>query len=204
MNRIFLRLVMATLVFGALLFAAAGTVMWPAAWAYLAIVTASLIAYSSILRLHPDLIQERSKPPSRRRRQVAARYSFTVSVHMSPTPRRSRSAAVAWCSACARCQLSKGVSVSTPVTYPSTRFARRDAKNDPWQQSWKMMKTRTSRAPASTDSARASQGCSSRHVAPARLSHLTSVSRRAHRTTRSACGSAGTLLHVAPPERSPL
>jgi hypothetical protein len=30
------------------------------------------------------------------------------------------------------------------------------------------------------------------------------VSRRAHRTTRSACGSAGTLLHVAPPERSPL
>jgi protein-S-isoprenylcysteine O-methyltransferase Ste14 len=64
MNSIFLRLVMATLVFGALLFAAAGTVMWAAAWAYLAIVTASLIVYSSILRRHPDLIQERSKPPA--------------------------------------------------------------------------------------------------------------------------------------------
>ncbi len=60
-----LRLTLSTLFFGALLFVTAGTAAWPAAWAYLALVTASLVAYSLILlRLHPDLIQERTKPPA--------------------------------------------------------------------------------------------------------------------------------------------
>jgi protein-S-isoprenylcysteine O-methyltransferase Ste14 len=59
-----LRLVVTTLFFGGLLFVTAGTVAWPAAWAYLALVTASLVVYSvNIVRLHPDLIRERRKPP---------------------------------------------------------------------------------------------------------------------------------------------
>jgi hypothetical protein len=41
-----LRLVVTTLFFGGLLFLTAGTVAWPAAWAYLALVTASLVVYS--------------------------------------------------------------------------------------------------------------------------------------------------------------
>ncbi len=60
-----LRLVLSTLVVGTLLFAVAGTVRWPAAWIYLLILTASLVVYSTILlRLHPDLIEERRKPPA--------------------------------------------------------------------------------------------------------------------------------------------
>ncbi len=35
-----LRLVISTVVFGALLFLAAGTLAWPAAWGYLAVITA--------------------------------------------------------------------------------------------------------------------------------------------------------------------
>lgn len=59
-----IRLVVSTIFFGALLFVLAGTVAWPAAWVYLALVTVSLGVYSTILlRLHPELIQERSKPP---------------------------------------------------------------------------------------------------------------------------------------------
>ncbi len=60
-----LRLVVSTVFFGALLFVLAGTVRWPAAWVYMALVAASLTVYSAILiRLHPELIQERSKPPA--------------------------------------------------------------------------------------------------------------------------------------------
>jgi protein-S-isoprenylcysteine O-methyltransferase Ste14 len=59
------RLVGGTAAFSALLFGAAGTAAWPAAWAYLAIITAVLTAYAVIIvRLHPDLIQERLRPPA--------------------------------------------------------------------------------------------------------------------------------------------
>jgi protein-S-isoprenylcysteine O-methyltransferase Ste14 len=59
------RLLAATLVFGALLFLLAGTVRWPAGWIYLAINVAILVVYSVILlRFHPDLIDERKKPPA--------------------------------------------------------------------------------------------------------------------------------------------
>ncbi len=60
-----LRLAFVTVVYCALLFLLAGTIRWPAAWAYLAIVTVSLVVYSAILvKLHPDLIDERSRPPA--------------------------------------------------------------------------------------------------------------------------------------------
>jgi protein-S-isoprenylcysteine O-methyltransferase Ste14 len=40
-------------------------VMWPAAWAYLAIITATLGAYGTIVaRMHPELIEERHHPPA--------------------------------------------------------------------------------------------------------------------------------------------
>ena len=49
----------------ALLFATAGTVTWPAAWAYLALIAAITGAHAVIVvRLHPDLVQERLRPPS--------------------------------------------------------------------------------------------------------------------------------------------
>ncbi len=54
--------------------------------------------------------------------------------------------------------MSKGVSVSTPATYPSSRFARREEKNEPWQQSWKMMKMRTRNAAAGAASASVTHG----------------------------------------------
>jgi protein-S-isoprenylcysteine O-methyltransferase Ste14 len=60
-----IRLVVSTIFFGAILFLAAGTTRWPAAWAYLGLATASLVIYSVILsRLHPDLIDERLHPPA--------------------------------------------------------------------------------------------------------------------------------------------
>ncbi len=59
------RIAMSTLVFGALLFATAGTVAWPAAWIYLGIVTASIVVYAVVLlRGHPDLVEERTHPPA--------------------------------------------------------------------------------------------------------------------------------------------
>jgi protein-S-isoprenylcysteine O-methyltransferase Ste14 len=59
------RFVVSTIVFFGLLFLTAGTVRWPAAWAYAALVSATLLAYTAILlRLHPDLIDERTKPPA--------------------------------------------------------------------------------------------------------------------------------------------
>ena len=59
------RLAFATITFGAILFLTAGTAAWPVAWAYLSIVTTSLLVYSSILlRRHPDLNEERAHPPA--------------------------------------------------------------------------------------------------------------------------------------------
>lgn len=59
------RLVTATAGFGAVLFVTAGTLAWPAAWAYLAIMTIALLAYAAVVvRLHPGLIEERRRPPA--------------------------------------------------------------------------------------------------------------------------------------------
>jgi protein-S-isoprenylcysteine O-methyltransferase Ste14 len=59
------RLVVSMLVFGAVLFLLAGTMAWPAGWAYLAVNVVILAAYSVILiRLHPDLVDERKTPPA--------------------------------------------------------------------------------------------------------------------------------------------
>jgi len=60
-----IRLLAWTMAFAALLFAAAGTVAWPVAWAYLAIVTTITVVYAAIVvRLHPGLIEERLRPPA--------------------------------------------------------------------------------------------------------------------------------------------
>jgi protein-S-isoprenylcysteine O-methyltransferase Ste14 len=59
------RLFGATIVFGLLLFLVAGTVRWPAGWAYLAVNVAVLGVYIAILlRVSPELIQERAHPPA--------------------------------------------------------------------------------------------------------------------------------------------
>jgi protein-S-isoprenylcysteine O-methyltransferase Ste14 len=60
-----IRLVVGTAAFAALLFVAAGTASWPAAWAYLATITAVMMVYGAIVvRLHPELIEERRNPPA--------------------------------------------------------------------------------------------------------------------------------------------
>jgi protein-S-isoprenylcysteine O-methyltransferase Ste14 len=60
-----IRLVASMLVFGGLLFLLAGTVSWPAGWAYLAVNLFVLGTYGAILlRVHPELIDERKRPPS--------------------------------------------------------------------------------------------------------------------------------------------
>jgi protein-S-isoprenylcysteine O-methyltransferase Ste14 len=60
-----IRFAFSTMAFAALLFLAAGTVAWPAAWAYLAIMTGMMALYGTIVvRLHPDLIEERTHPPA--------------------------------------------------------------------------------------------------------------------------------------------
>jgi protein-S-isoprenylcysteine O-methyltransferase Ste14 len=59
------RLVTVTAVSGAMLFLAAGTLAWPAAWAYLVIITSVMGVYSAIIaRMHPHLIEERHHPPA--------------------------------------------------------------------------------------------------------------------------------------------
>jgi protein-S-isoprenylcysteine O-methyltransferase Ste14 len=59
------RLIVGTAAFAALLFAAAGSAAWPAAWAYLVTITAVMIVYGVIItRLHPELIDERRNPPA--------------------------------------------------------------------------------------------------------------------------------------------
>ena len=60
-----IRLVAGSVAFAALLFVTAGTTAWPAAWAYLATVTAVMVVYALIIvRLHPELIEERRHPPA--------------------------------------------------------------------------------------------------------------------------------------------
>jgi len=60
-----IRLVAWTAAFAALLFAAAGTIAWPVAWAFFAIIATVTAVYAAIVvRLHPDLIQERLRPPA--------------------------------------------------------------------------------------------------------------------------------------------
>lgn len=60
-----IRLAAGTVAFSALLFLSAGTTRWPAAWAFLTIITAVMVAYAAIVaRLHPDLIEERLHPPA--------------------------------------------------------------------------------------------------------------------------------------------
>ncbi len=59
-----IRLITATAIFAALLFVLAGTIAWPVAWAYLVVLSASLVVYSVILNtIHPDLVDERRHPP---------------------------------------------------------------------------------------------------------------------------------------------
>jgi protein-S-isoprenylcysteine O-methyltransferase Ste14 len=59
------RLAAFTAAYGALLFFTAGTVAWPEAWAYLALMVAILVTYSVILaRVHPTLVDERQHPPT--------------------------------------------------------------------------------------------------------------------------------------------
>ncbi len=60
----FLRLAVATAAYGAVLFACAGTIAWPAAWLYLAVMTAVFAGYMAVITRHADLIQERRKPPA--------------------------------------------------------------------------------------------------------------------------------------------
>ncbi len=50
--------------YGAALFLCAGTARWPVAWAYLAVMTATLARTTALLRRYPDLIAERRKPPA--------------------------------------------------------------------------------------------------------------------------------------------
>jgi protein-S-isoprenylcysteine O-methyltransferase Ste14 len=60
-----LRFVASTVAFAALLFLTAGTLAWPAAWAYLVIITVVMVIYGAIVvRLHPELIAERTHPPA--------------------------------------------------------------------------------------------------------------------------------------------
>jgi protein-S-isoprenylcysteine O-methyltransferase Ste14 len=61
---IVLRLGAATIVYAVVMMACAGTVAWPEAWAYLAVMTVVMVAYSAALSRTPDLIAERTKPPA--------------------------------------------------------------------------------------------------------------------------------------------
>lgn len=47
------------------LFLLAGTVNWPAAWGYVAVISLIMVTYATIIaRLHPDLADERTRPPA--------------------------------------------------------------------------------------------------------------------------------------------
>jgi len=59
-----LRLAAMTVVSAIILFGGAGTIDWPAAWLYLLEVTAIMAAYALVVRRHPDLIAERTRPPA--------------------------------------------------------------------------------------------------------------------------------------------
>lgn len=53
-----------TVAYGALLFLCAGTVRWPVAWVYLAVMTCVLAVATSVMGRHPDLMAERRRPPA--------------------------------------------------------------------------------------------------------------------------------------------
>jgi len=61
--RLWISLALEAVAFGALLFGAAGTLRWPAAWAFLAVffVAAALISQMLVVR-NPELLRERLKP----------------------------------------------------------------------------------------------------------------------------------------------
>ena len=60
-----LKLASTTILAGVLLFLVAGTVRWVWGWVYLALISAVLGVYSrTLLTLHPDLIEERQRPPA--------------------------------------------------------------------------------------------------------------------------------------------
>ncbi len=61
---IVIRLVVSMVAFGAVMFLVAGTVDWPAAWGYLAVITIVMAVYSLVvLPMHPELVDERRHPP---------------------------------------------------------------------------------------------------------------------------------------------
>jgi len=63
--RAIVRLVIVLVVSGAALFLLAGTIDWPAAWAYLAAILIIMLTYTMIvMRRHPDLANERAHPPT--------------------------------------------------------------------------------------------------------------------------------------------
>ncbi len=53
-----------TVVYGLSLFACAGTFAWPAAWAYLGLMTVMVAGYMAIVSRYPDLLAERRTPPA--------------------------------------------------------------------------------------------------------------------------------------------
>jgi protein-S-isoprenylcysteine O-methyltransferase Ste14 len=59
-----IRFALTMVVYGLALFACAGTLVWPAAWAYLGLMTAMLAGYMVIVGRQPDLLAERRKPPA--------------------------------------------------------------------------------------------------------------------------------------------
>lgn len=60
-----IRLVVSTACLGTVLFLVAGTMDWPAAWGYLAVITTVMGVYAGIIiRLHPELVEERRRPPA--------------------------------------------------------------------------------------------------------------------------------------------
>ena len=62
--KISLFLMVEAVVYGALLFGAAGTVRWPAGWAYLILFFGGVIWFTLLLARHdPKLLAERTKPP---------------------------------------------------------------------------------------------------------------------------------------------
>jgi protein-S-isoprenylcysteine O-methyltransferase Ste14 len=64
LSRLIPRMLFGVVLYGAVLFVAAGTAEWPVAWVFLAISACVLGTYLTIVaRLHPDLIGERRKPP---------------------------------------------------------------------------------------------------------------------------------------------
>jgi|SRR5579859_669425 len=75
--KLLLQTAMASLVYAALLFGAAGSFDWPSAWAYLAVFTsANLAAGIWLARVDPDLLEERLKPPIQTGQKVWDRFFF--------------------------------------------------------------------------------------------------------------------------------